>query len=582
MITYPTETGQEKSALRPGVSLRLNAVGKKYPLRGASACGDFWALKDINLEVKEKEMVGIIGRNGAGKTSLLNIICGTLSPTEGSVTKNGRVLGLFSLGVGFQDELTGRENIFLNGTILGAEKKELNDKISFIIEFSELGDFIDMPLGSYSQGMRLRLGFSIVTALDFDILVIDEILAVGDALFQNKCFQRLLDFKQQGKTLIITSQSLDLVERLCDKVALVDHGKLLFFGNPEEGIGKYKLLLNTEKFSVGSVNKSADLVTDTKKWADNISDWGKKFGSKEVTIDSVEFIDKSGNNNNKISTLDNLKIKVSFTVRFKVENPHFGIAIFRNDGVYCYGPNTGFDRHMIPELNPGRGYFMLDYRSLLLAPGGYKVSIAIWDKNETLAFDYHYGYYELIVIGFNNNRKGLLNMPFKIKHRNIWKIFCYLILCRKNAPVVDPDLLTDKFGHINDNNNIKLKYLKILDRNKCSKDIFMTNESVNFAINFYSAKSFNKDSYLWLGIYRDDGVYCQGVVLPLGMRKDYDILFPRFSLLPGLYHISIGVWDSARGKFIMCHHRAYPLKIVFNRQDHGTVFLEHKWRWEVS
>lgn len=582
MITYPTEAGQEKAALPAKASLQLSGAGKKYPLRGANACGDFWALKDINLEVKEREIVGIIGRNGAGKTSLLNIISGTPSPTEGSVIRKGKVLGLFSLGVGFQDELTGRENIFLNGAILGAGKKELNDKVNSIIEFSELGDFIDMPLGSYSQGMRLRLGFSIVTALDFDILVIDEILAVGDALFQNKCFQRLLDFKRQGRTLIITSQSMDLVERLCDKVALIDHGKLLFFGNPQEGIGKYKLLLNTEKFSVGQGRKGADLVTDTKKWADNISDWGKKFGSKEIMIESVEFIDKSGYRNNKISTLDNLKIKVFFTVRFKVKNPHFGIAIFRNDGVYCYGPNTGFDNHEIPELSPGKGYFMLDYRSLLLAPGGYKVSIAIWDKNETLAFDHHYGYYELIVTGYNNNRKGLLNIPFKIKHHSVVKRFGYFLSGGKNNPDINPDLLTDKSGQINNTDNIKLGCIKILDRNGNRKDIFMTNESVDFSISFDNAQFFNKDLYLWLGIYRNDGIYCQGVDTPLGRRKDYNISFPRFSLLPGLYHISIGVWDSAGGKFIMCHHRAYPLKIVFNRQDHGTVFLEHKWRWKVS
>ncbi|TAN59546.1 ATP-binding cassette domain-containing protein [bacterium] len=579
MITYPTDTGQEKASSQVKASLQLSGVGKKYPLRGASACGDFWALKDINFEVKEREMVGIIGRNGAGKTSLLNIISGTLSPTEGSVIRKGKILGLFSLGVGFQDELTGRENIFLNGAILGAGKKELNDKISFIIEFSELGDFIDMPLGSYSQGMRLRLGFSVVTALDFDILVIDEILAVGDALFQNKCFQRLLDFKRQGKTIVITSQSLDLLGRLCDKVALIDHGKLLFFGSPEEGIGKYRLLLNTEKFSVGPINKSADLVTDTKKWADNIADWGKKFGSKEVVIDSVEFINRFGCRTNKINTLDNLKIRVSFTIRFKVENPHFGIAIFRNDGVYCYGPNTIFDRHTIPKLSPGKGYFMLDYRSLLLAPGEYKLSIAIWDKNETLAYDYHYGYYELTITGAGNNRKELLNMPFRVKAESVGQRFGRFFSGKKNKLNVNPDLLMNKSGQMRDADNIKLEYIKISGRDGSSKDVFMTNDNVGFAVGFADARFFNKNLCLWLGIYRDDGVYCQGVVVSLGRRKCHNIFFPRLSLLPGLYHVSIGVWDFSGNKFMMYHHRVYPLKIAFDRQDHGTVFLEHKWRW---
>lgn len=233
--------------------MQLCSVGKKYPFtkQQFSVLKDFWALKDVSLDVYQGEIVGIIGRNGAGKTTLLNIMAKVLFPTEGEVFSNGRVLGLFNLGVGFQDELTGRGNIFLNGSLLGATKKEIEDKLNSIVEFSELGDFINMPLGTYSQGMRLRLGFSIVVNLKFDILVIDEVLAVGDVLFQNKCFERLMDFKREGKTLVITNQSLDLMERLCDRVILLDHGKTLFQGNVVEAINRYRLLLNTEKFFVG-------------------------------------------------------------------------------------------------------------------------------------------------------------------------------------------------------------------------------------------------------------------------------------------------------------------------------------------
>lgn len=576
MITYPTEAGQEKAALSVKASLQLSGAGKKYPLRGANACGDFWALKDINLEVKEREIVGIIGRNGAGKTSLLNIISGTLSPTEGSVTKNGRVLGLFSLGVGFQDELTGRENIFLNGAILGAGKKELNDKVNSIIEFSELGDFIDMPLGSYSQGMRLRLGFSIVTALDFDILVIDEILAVGDALFQNKCFQRLLDFKRQGRTLIITSQSMDLVERLCDKVALIDHGKLLFFGNPQEGIGKYKLLLNTEKFSVGPANKNVNLVTDTKKWSDSISDWGKKFGTREVQIDCVKFINRLGMATPVIKGGESIKIKFNFTVKNTIRDVHFGVAIFRADGVYCYGPNTSFDNINIAEIRPGKGWFSLEYKRILLRPGKYNISVAIWDRNETLAYAYDNGCYNFYIYG-NSGEGDLLNLPVKVlPEAGPFGLFSRL-----------PNFKEAKFPEGDNLSAIKNVSLpgyaatvRLLDSSGIEKRTCFTNESVRFAV-LLNERAAVKDNHVLVGILREDGILCQRVVRKVEKCEHVEFLFPKLALLPGGYKLSLGLWNQKSQSFMIYNRDILHFQMVSEHRDHGTVYLEHRWKWSL-
>jgi len=564
----------------------LKSIGKRYPFAKTPhkdvSCGEFWALKDINLDIDKGSVVGVIGRNGAGKTTLLNIIAGILKPTEGTISINSKVVGLFNLGIGFQDELSGRENIFLNGAILGADRREINDKLSSIIEFSELGDFIDMPLGSYSQGMRLRLGFSIVTNLDFEILIIDEVLAVGDALFQNKCFERLIDFKRLGKTLIITTQAMDLIERLCDRAILLDHGFLIFGGEVPEGINRYRKLLNTEKFFVGlPQQKKPGLIENTKKWADNISDWGKKFGGKEIVIDSVEFEDKHGSKTNRINTQDALRIKVYFTARDRVEKPHFGIAMFRKDGVYCYGPNTEFDGYAIQELRQGKGYFILDYSSLLLAPGDYKISVAIWDKNESLAFDHHYGYYELKITGPDNKKNGFLNMPLEISSSDVGYKLLSLFTNKRDSPDIDSDLLEDKFGQAMNDNNIRVECAKFLDNNGNKKDIFMTNERAKFIISLDFKKPVNKGRYLWFGIYRDDGVYCQGAAVSLKNSKNYRVLFPKLSLLPGLYNISIGIWDSIEKKFLMYHHGIYPLKMVFDKQDHGTIYLEHKWKWEV-
>jgi ABC-type polysaccharide/polyol phosphate transport system ATPase subunit len=537
--------------------IELDNIGKKYPFTGTAGIDagnnfkDLWALKGISLEVYKGEVVGAIGRNGAGKTTLLNIMAGVLSQTEGYISVKGRTVCLFNLGIGFQDELSGKENIFLNATILGASRREVEDKLNSMIDFSELGSFIDMPLGSYSQGMRLRLGFSIIANLDFDILVIDEVLAVGDALFQHKCFERLMDFRRLGRTLVITSQSADLIERLCDRAILLDHGNLLFQGNAAETINKYHALLSTEKFFVGPVTiNNPRLIENTKKWVDDISEWGKEFGTKEVMIERVDFINKFGFRCNAVKSGDSLKIKVYFNVRNRIKEPHFGIAIFREDGVYCYGPNTGFDGYNISELKPGKSYFTLKYDRLLLAPGNYRVSVAIWDKNETLAFNYHNGYYKLAVVGYDNRNAELLNIPFKTIYSK------------------------DKFEKTSDMD------IKLFNFSGQEKDRLMTNEPVRFVIAAGGNKDIARGSYLWLGIYRDDGIYCQAVYIPF-KNEAISVFFRELCLLPGRYTISAGICNFSKRDFLARFDNIRDFHMVYNKQDHGTVYLRHKWHMEA-
>lgn len=592
MTTFPAKISEKDNPVALAKVLELVSVGKKYTLAAGQiskkAVGeDFWALKEVSLEVSAGEILGVIGRNGAGKTTLLNIISGVFAPTAGKIISQGRVLGLFNLGIGFQDEFTGRENIFLNGAVLGASRKELNESLNKIIEFSELGSFIDMPLGAYSQGMRLRLAFSIIANLDFDTLVMDEVLAVGDALFQNKCFARLMDFKRSGKTLIITTQSMELIERLCNKVILIDHGRLLCAGSAVEVISKYSALLNTEKFFVGPQEKNTGLIENTKKWADDISEWGKEFGTKEVVIESVELINKWGLKCEKIKSGEPLKIKARFRVKDTVKEPHFGAAIFRKDGVYCYGPNTKFDGYEIPVLNPGSGYFVLNLRNLLLSPGDYRISVAVWDKNETLAYDYHTGFYKLIVTGYPNKENELLNMPFKFYPRN------YFGLNLDNKHNLCLGRLNDIWGNRIENDTAVLESVELYNDSNEKTDIFFSNEYVKIAVNF-GKLPVNKVSlrgvtatkqssyYLWIGLYREDGVYCQGITRPVKRNKSFKIIFPKLALLPGTYRLSLGIWDNKLNKFLMCHHGAYPFRTVFSRNDYGTAYLEHKWEWRLT
>ena len=242
--------------------IRLDGIGKKFVIThqkdkmvkrffapGENTATEFWALKDVSVEIEQGKVIGVIGRNGAGKTTLLNILAGVSTPTEGRIDINGKVASLLTLGAGFQIELTGKENIYLNASIIGMSRSEINKKYKSIVDFSEIDGFLDAPLHSYSQGMRLRLGFSVAVHTDFNILLIDEIIAVGDVSFQKKCYEKIVDFKRQGKTMIITTQALDIIERICDEVILLENGKIESYGEPESVINLYLKLLSQKGLS---------------------------------------------------------------------------------------------------------------------------------------------------------------------------------------------------------------------------------------------------------------------------------------------------------------------------------------------
>jgi len=199
----------------------------------------FEALKDISFEIFAGETVGFIGKNGAGKSTILGLIAGVIKPTSGVIEVNGRVSPLLELGAGFHYELTGRENILLNGVLLGLTKKEVLEKMDSIIEFSELGEFIEQPIRTYSSGMLARLGFSVVAHLDPDILLIDEMLAVGDNAFQQKCLKKMLEFKDRGVTMVFVSHSMDDIKKICDRVIWIKDHQIKQIGNPEEVVQNY-------------------------------------------------------------------------------------------------------------------------------------------------------------------------------------------------------------------------------------------------------------------------------------------------------------------------------------------------------
>jgi len=562
--------------------VELSNVGRKFIKKdsdvgfpGENLNEQFWALKNIDMHVFEGEIIGIIGRNGSGKTTLLRVISGIIPATEGNINIKGKVSSLLTLGSGFQDELSGKENIFLNGSLLGLNKHQTENKFKDIVNFSELGDFINEPLGSYSDGMKMRLGFGIAINIGFDILAVDEVIMVGDVSFQKKCFNKLLEFKKQNKTLIISTQSMDAIERLCDRVILLEGGRINFIGEVKEGIDRYYKLLNQKKFLERTLR--TNLVLDTKKWATDVEDWGLKEGTKEVKITSVELFNGWGKVRNIFKSNDKLRIKVNFNAYNQIENYHFGIALFREDGVYCYGPNTKFDGYKLDRMHKGKGFFSLGYEKLNLCLGIYYLTVAVWDEHEKFAYDYHKCCYKFKVTGGSCNNQ-LLNLNYQLKPTivSLFKNNNYLSL-------VDINYLHDKWGREERSDVVQVNYVLLLDRSGFKKDTFFTDRYMNIKINFdIKNKILDSDLLLWVGIFRSDGIYCHGVARRISNKDSIiSLTYPHLELLPGKYNISLGFWSKNKKSFISYKHGIIPFKVAFTKKDHGTVYLKHRWEWKL-
>ncbi len=263
---------------------------------------DFWALKDINLDVEKGTTLGIIGRNGAGKSTLLSIVSGILQPTSGTVEVNGRLVALFALGAGFNPEFTGRENIMLNGLILGIERQEILERFDDIVEFADLGDFIDQPIKTYSSGMRSKLGFAVAVNVEPDVLILDETLAVGDAVYKETALQKMYELRDSGTTILFVSHGMKTVEDFCTRAAMIHEGRLMATGEPAEVIGQYQALVSSLQSQRKQRRKDGDAqvpddvaIPDEEELA--LEEEGRvarlRSGTGEARIRSVELLDEN-------------------------------------------------------------------------------------------------------------------------------------------------------------------------------------------------------------------------------------------------------------------------------------------------
>ena len=360
----------------------------------------FWALKDISFSVKPGETFGIIGENGSGKSTLLKLMTGIIKPDTGSINVKGRVSALLELGAGFQPDLTGRENIYLNGSIMGLNRNEINERFDDIVDFSELHDFIDTPIKHYSSGMYMRLGFSIAIHVDPEILLIDEVLAVGDQAFQQKCMDKIREFKRKGKTIIFVSHDLNSVSQLCNRAIWLNYGQISARGSVQRVIDFYK-----QKVQEQQVHQ---LEKDHKAIEDDIKD---RWGSKEVEIKHVEFLDKHNEVNHQFRTGDLFRVKISYMAKNRVEKPVFGIAIHRNDGAHVNGPNTKLSG-MVPAYIENQGAVFYEIEKLPLLPGTYYFTAVVYNFDCDHPYDHLEQMFPFKVIpGSTDEEYGIFYIP---------------------------------------------------------------------------------------------------------------------------------------------------------------------------
>ena len=366
----------------------------------------FSAVRDVTFSVPKGRTLGVIGRNGSGKSTLLKLVAGITKPSTGSVEVDGRISALIELGAGFHPEISGRENVFINGIMLGLSKREITKRFDEIVEFAEMKDFIDAPVKTYSSGMYMRLGFAVAIHVDPEVLLVDEVLAVGDEGFTHKCLDKFAEFKRRGKTILLVTHSLGLVERFCDEALWMDGGELKGMGDPKRVVGAYITAVETteehqlaagdaraqESVSIVSPDEptSAVLPDHPIETAEGPADMFRategRWGSREVEITDVQLYGPEGAGH-VFHSGEPLSVRIALRSPLPVDDFVIGIGLFNAEGVCCYGTNTSIEElKAVRMVGDAEARFTIE--SLDLVEGTYKLDVAI-HKLDGYPYDYH-------------------------------------------------------------------------------------------------------------------------------------------------------------------------------------------------
>ncbi len=375
------------------------------------------ALDAVSFSLAHGESLGLVGPNGTGKSTTLKLVARILEPTAGRVVIDGRVAALLELGAGFHPDLTGRENVYLNGSLLGLSRQRMNDRFERIVAFSELESFIDMPVKHYSSGMYMRLGFATAIHLDAEILLVDEILAVGDQNFQNKCRERIAALRKAGVTILFVSHSPEAVRELCDRAIWLERGKVLADGPTDAVVEAYYASM-VERESHRLAAEAAERggapppspVTGPRGAAVD------RYGSREIEILGVDLLDDAGARLPLARTGEPLVIQLRYKAHERIEGPVFGIALHRDDGVHLTGPNTR-DVGLTIDAVDGPGAVRIRVPRMPLMEGNYELSVACYDHTLSHPFDHHHRRFPLRVrAGDVRERIGLLSLDAEWAH----------------------------------------------------------------------------------------------------------------------------------------------------------------------
>lgn len=352
---------------------------------------EFWALDNVSFDLRRGETLGLVGANGSGKTTLLRLLTGIFPPDNGKIEITGRIGALIAVGAGFHPHMTGRENIYLNGTILGMKRAEIVRKFDRIVEFSEIGDFLDAPVSTYSSGMYVRLGFAIAIHAPIDILIVDEILAVGDAHFQRKCLNRIRDIRNQGAAIILVSHNMQNIEGMCSKAILFHHGKQLKTGSPKDVVPAYELLLKTGK----QVDFEPEVVDSSNEESLTLVKQYSGFGTNEITLHSIVLKDCQGMVRRNFLSEESLTLVVEIESKQELVEAKAWISfIYVNDykkddeNLVCLGARE------IVTIPEGKTQLQFHFNEIQLTTGEYKIAFHIFDETFTTPYiQGHYGYF---------------------------------------------------------------------------------------------------------------------------------------------------------------------------------------------
>lgn len=380
---------------------------------------EHYALHDLNFDIRKGECVGIIGTNGAGKSTILKIITGVLNPSEGEVLIDGRISALLELGAGFNQEYTGIENVYLNGTMIGFTREEIDEKMDDILAFADIGDFVHQPVKTYSSGMFVRLAFAVAINIEPEILIVDEALSVGDVFFQAKCYRKFEEFKQAGKTIVFVSHDLSSIQKYCDRAILLNKGRKMDEGTPKEIIDLYKkVLVNQVDDEGNAVDGSAHQMTDAIEAKG--TDWKSHFrinpaineyGEGIAEIIDFAIVDESGTLTATITKGTKFKICSKVLFHQDVKDPIFTYSFKNVQGVTITGTNTMFEKVFVEEAKAGECYVAAFEQTMSLQGGEYLLSISCtgYQSGEFKAYHRLYDVLNVTVVS-DKNTVGFYDM----------------------------------------------------------------------------------------------------------------------------------------------------------------------------